>query len=72
MGPSPPHRDGWRISFLVVISIVPMFMLVGTDFINQDDQSEFEIVVKTPDGTSLAGTTLFSRKSNRKPGSFAA
>jgi HAE1 family hydrophobic/amphiphilic exporter-1 len=43
---------------LVVLSIVPMFMLVGTDFINQDDQSEFEIVVKTPDGTSLAGTDL--------------
>ena len=43
---------------LVVISIVPMFMLVGTDFITQDDQSEFEIVVKTPDGTSLAGTGL--------------
>jgi len=46
------------VFLLVVISIVPMFMLVGTDFINQDDQSEFEIVVKTPDGTSLAGTAL--------------
>ena len=43
---------------LVVLSIIPMFMLVGTDFITQDDQSEFEIVVKTPDGTSLAGTGL--------------
>ncbi len=40
----------------VVVSIVPMFMLVGTDFFAQDDQSEFEIVFKTPDGTSLAGT----------------
>jgi HAE1 family hydrophobic/amphiphilic exporter-1 len=46
---------------LVVLSIIPMFMLVGTDFINQDDQSEFEIVVKTPDGTSLAGTDLVLR-----------
>jgi hydrophobic/amphiphilic exporter-1 (mainly G- bacteria), HAE1 family len=50
------------VFLLVVISIVPMFMLVGTDFINQDDQSEFEIVVKTPDGTSLAGTDLVIQK----------
>jgi hydrophobic/amphiphilic exporter-1 (mainly G- bacteria), HAE1 family len=47
---------------LVVLSIIPMFMLVGTDFINQDDQSEFEIVIKTPDGTSLAGTDLVIQK----------
>jgi hydrophobic/amphiphilic exporter-1 (mainly G- bacteria), HAE1 family len=47
---------------LVVLSIIPMFMLVGTDFINQDDQSEFEIVIKTPDGTSLAGTDLVLQK----------
>jgi HAE1 family hydrophobic/amphiphilic exporter-1 len=41
---------------LTVISIVPMFQLVGMDFFRQDDQNEFEIVVKTADGTSLAGT----------------
>ena len=39
-----------------VLAIVPMVMLVGKDFIAQDDQNEFEIVVKTADGTSLAGT----------------
>ena len=39
-----------------VLSIVPMGMLVGKDFFAQDDQNEFEIVVKTADGTSLAGT----------------
>jgi HAE1 family hydrophobic/amphiphilic exporter-1 len=41
---------------LTVLSIAPMGMLVGTDFFAQDDQNEFEIVIKTPDGTSLAGT----------------
>jgi HAE1 family hydrophobic/amphiphilic exporter-1 len=41
---------------LTVLSIVPIGMLVGTDFFAQDDQNEFEIVIKTPDGTSLAGT----------------
>ena len=41
---------------LTVLSIVPMAMLVGKDFFAFDDQNEFEIVIKTPDGTSLAGT----------------
>ena len=41
---------------LVVLSIVPMGMLVGMDFFAVDDQNEFEIVIKTPDGTSMSGT----------------
>ena len=41
---------------LTVLSIVPMAMLVGKDFFAFDDQNEFEIVIKTADGTSLAGT----------------
>lgn len=54
------------IFVLVVASIVPIGRLVGTDFINQDDQSEFEIVVKTPDGTSLAGTDLVLQNIERE------
>jgi len=50
----------------VVISIIPMFKLVGTDFFAQDDQSEFEIVVQTPDGTSLAGTDLVLQNIERE------
>jgi HAE1 family hydrophobic/amphiphilic exporter-1 len=41
---------------LTVLSTVPFGILVGKDFFAQDDQNEFEISVKTPDGTSLAGT----------------
>ncbi|MCI0363666.1 MAG: efflux RND transporter permease subunit, partial [Phycisphaerales bacterium] len=41
---------------VVVLSTIPMAMLVGMDFFAFDDQNEFEIVIKTPDGTSLAGT----------------
>jgi HAE1 family hydrophobic/amphiphilic exporter-1 len=44
------------IFVLTVLSIVPIGRLVGKDFFAQDDQNEFEIVIKTPDGTSLAGT----------------
>src|SRR5262249_16948633 len=36
--------------------IIPLSMMVGMDFFAQDDQNEFEIVIKTPDGTSLVGT----------------
>src|SRR5207253_6895894 len=39
-----------------VLSIVPIGRMVGKDFFAQDDQNEFEIVIKTADGTSLAGT----------------
>ena len=53
------HRKIMVAVFLgVVISIVPMFKLVGLDFFSNDDQNEFEIDVKTADGTSLAGTDL--------------
>ena len=51
------HRAIMVGFFLItVLSIVPMGMLVGKDFFAFDDQNEFEIVIKTPDGTSLAGT----------------
>jgi len=42
---------------VVVVSIVPLFMLVGKNFFAQDDQSQFNIVYRTPEGTSLAVTT---------------
>ncbi|HTB11700.1 MAG TPA: efflux RND transporter permease subunit [Bryobacteraceae bacterium] len=42
---------------LVVISIVPLFMVVGKNFVPVDDQSQFNVLVRTPEGTSLAATT---------------
>ncbi len=41
---------------VTVLMTIPMAMLVGTDFFAADDQSEFEIVIRTADGTSLTGT----------------
>ncbi len=61
------HRWVMVCVFLaVVLSIIPMFKLVGTDFFAQDDQNEFEIVVQTPDGTSLAGTDLVLQNIERE------
>jgi HAE1 family hydrophobic/amphiphilic exporter-1 len=44
------------ICFAVMASSAPLFMLVGKDFLPQDDQSQYEVIVRTPPGSSLAGT----------------
>jgi HAE1 family hydrophobic/amphiphilic exporter-1 len=44
------------VSLVVAVSSVPLFMMVGKDFIPVDDQSEFEITVRMPVGSSLEGT----------------
>src|ERR671926_309242 len=41
----------------VVLSIVPLFMLVGKNFLPVDDQSQFEISVRATEGSTLAATT---------------
>jgi HAE1 family hydrophobic/amphiphilic exporter-1 len=52
------HRK-WMLTFslLTVLSIVPLFMFVGKNFLPTDDQSQFNVLVRTPEGTSLAATT---------------
>ncbi len=53
------HR--WVVALaclLVVLSIVPLFMVVGKNFLPVDDQSQFEVTVRTAEGTSLQGTTV--------------
>ncbi|MGI9106465.1 MAG: efflux RND transporter permease subunit [Pyrinomonadaceae bacterium] len=42
---------------LVIISIVPLFMFVGKNFLPVDDQSQFEINVRAPEGSTLASTS---------------
>jgi HAE1 family hydrophobic/amphiphilic exporter-1 len=67
------HLDAWYTRMLVwsmqhrktvvalsagvVLSIVPLFMFVGKNFLPTDDQSQFNVLVRTPEGTSLAATT---------------
>ncbi len=42
------------LSAMTMASTVPLFRWVGKDFLPQDDQSEFEVIVQTPEGYSLA------------------
>ncbi len=50
----------WVIVTLVVLvflSIIPLFMMVGKNFLPVDDQSQFEISVRTLEGTSLSASS---------------
>ena len=58
-------RHRWVIvalSVVVVYSTVPLFRVVGKDFLPQDDQSEFEVIVQTPEGYSLVRTDATFRE----------
>ncbi|MEP6787513.1 MAG: efflux RND transporter permease subunit, partial [Acidobacteriota bacterium] len=55
---SMSHR--WVIIGLVVLvflSIVPLFMFVGKNFLPIDDQSQYEVSIRTPEGSSLSSTS---------------
>jgi hydrophobic/amphiphilic exporter-1 (mainly G- bacteria), HAE1 family len=45
---------------LVVISIAPLFMMIGKNMIPRDDQSQFNISIRLPEGSSLAATTKYA------------
>ncbi len=52
-------RHRWTIvalAGLVTLTMLPLFRIVGTQFIPQDDQSEFEVIVQTPGGYTLERT----------------
>ncbi|QEE30371.1 efflux RND transporter permease subunit [Terriglobus albidus] len=40
-----------------ILSLIPLFILVGKDFTPADDQSQFNVLIRTPEGSSLAATT---------------
>jgi HAE1 family hydrophobic/amphiphilic exporter-1 len=50
------QRTMVAISAAVVASIVPLFMVIGKNFVPVDDRSEFQVSVRTPEGASLAAT----------------
>src|SRR5713226_7666401 len=57
------HR--WAIvllSLLVIVSTVPLFMFVGKNFLPVDDQSQFEINVRTPEGSTLSSTSSLAER----------
>src|SRR4029077_3505 len=50
------------IAVLVLLSSVPLFKIVDKNFINNDDQSEFKINLRAPEGTSLESTEIITNR----------
>src|SRR3984893_326317 len=47
---------------LALLSSVPLFMIVNKNFLPSDDQSEFEINLRAPEGTSLQTTEVITNR----------
>ena len=50
------------VAVLVLLSSVPLFMIANKNFMPQDDQSEFEINLRAPEGTSLESTEVLTNR----------
>ncbi len=60
---SMAHR--WVIATLAVLvlfSSVPIFRVVNVNFTPQDDQAEFDVSLRAPEGTSLEATEVLSNR----------
>ena len=60
---SMSHR--WAIvvaCVLVIASIIPLFLLVGKNFLPVDDQAQFEISVRAQEGSTLAATSTLAER----------
>jgi HAE1 family hydrophobic/amphiphilic exporter-1 len=47
---------------LVILSTVPLFMLVGKNFLPVDDQAQFEVNLRTPEGSTLSSTSALAER----------
>ena len=47
---------------LVLLSSVPLFRIVNVNFTPVDDQSQFDVTVRAPEGSSLAATEILANR----------
>ena len=47
---------------IVIVSIVPLFMFVGKNFLPVDDQAQFEVSVRAPEGYTLQATSTLAER----------
>jgi HAE1 family hydrophobic/amphiphilic exporter-1 len=50
------------VAILVLLSSVPLFRVTAINFMPEDDQSQFDVVLRAPEGTSLAGTEVLANR----------
>jgi HAE1 family hydrophobic/amphiphilic exporter-1 len=57
------HRGLVALAALIVfLSSVPLALVANKNFMPTDDQGEFEVGIRAPEGTSLAGTEIFANR----------
>ncbi|HTM33332.1 MAG TPA: efflux RND transporter permease subunit [Vicinamibacterales bacterium] len=60
---SMAHRGSVAMgTILVLLSSVPLFRITAVTFTPQDDTSQFDITLRAPEGTSLAGTDVLANR----------
>lgn len=67
LGWSLSHR--WAIvlfSLAIFLASFPLFQRVGKDVLPNDDREEFEIVIQTPEGSTLAATDTIIKEIERE------
>src|SRR5262245_6821113 len=47
---------------VVIVSIVPLFMVIGKSFTPEDDRAEFQVALTAPEGSSLPATTSVAER----------
>jgi hydrophobic/amphiphilic exporter-1 (mainly G- bacteria), HAE1 family len=50
------------MAVLVLLSSAPLFMIANKNFLPEDDQSEFEVGLRAPEGTSIDTTELIANR----------
>ena len=50
------------LAMLVLVSSVPLFQIADKNFLPNDDQAEFEINLRAPEGTSLESTEVMTNR----------
>ena len=50
------------VAVVVLLSSVPLFMVANKNFLPNDDQSEFEVGLRAPEGTSLEATEIITNR----------
>ena len=50
------------MAVLILLSSAPLFMVANKNFLPNDDQSEFEIGLRAPEGTSIDATELLANR----------
>jgi hydrophobic/amphiphilic exporter-1 (mainly G- bacteria), HAE1 family len=56
------HRGLVAVGAVLLLTSVPLFIVTAVNFTPEDDQSQFEITLRAPEGTSLEATEVLANR----------